>query len=76
MGRSKSKKPKAGTAADKAAPGADFEDRFKNMTHEEVIAFLTRIDAVASPDDAATARSMAATIRCLTEALRRSPESA
>jgi transposase len=47
-----------------------MEDRFKNMSHEEVIAFLTRIDAVAAPDDAATARSMAATIRCLTEALR------
>ena len=70
MGRSKPKKTKAGTAADKAALGAGFEDRFKNMTHEEVVAFLDRIEAVALPEDAQTVRNMAGTIRCLHETIQ------
>ena len=70
MATSKARQPKAPKPGKPGTVGSAFEDRFKNMTHEEVIAFLTRIDAVASPDDAATTRSMAATIRCLTEALK------
>ena len=70
MATSKARHPKVPKPVKPGTASSAFEDRFKNMTHEEVIAFLTRIDAVASPDDAATARSMAATIRCLTEALK------
>jgi len=70
MGRSKPKKTKAGTAADKAVPGSEFEDRFKNMTHAEVVAFLDRVEAALNADDSRTVRTMAATIRCLTEALQ------
>lgn len=46
-----------------------FDDRFRNMTQKEVLAFLDRIDAATSPEDAETVRAMAGTIRCLTEAL-------
>ena len=70
MATSKARQPKAPKPGKPGTVGSVFEDRFKNMTHEEVIAFLIRIDTVASPEDAATARSMAATIRCLTEALK------
>jgi transposase len=70
MATSKAWQPKAPKPGKPGTVGSAFEDRFKNMTHEEVIAFLIRIDTVASPEDAATTRSMAATIRCLTEALK------
>ena len=47
-----------------------MDDTFRKMTYEEVLTFLLRMDAVNTPEDAGTVRSMAATIRILTEALK------
>jgi transposase len=57
-------------------PGSGSEEsaliqQFLDMTPAEVIAMLTRIAAVASPEDAAAVRGMAAKVRCLEEELRR-----
>jgi hypothetical protein len=70
MGRVKPHQAKAGAVAGKAAPGAALEAKFQNMTHEEVTAFLDRIEAVATLEDAQTVRNMAGTIRCLVEAIQ------
>ncbi len=64
--RRKSKDDKAGSGHAKSA----LDRRFLDMTPEQVAALLARIDAVASPEDAAAVRGMAATVRCLDEEIK------
>jgi transposase len=69
MGRSKQQKAKTDVAGG-GRPLPALDRRFLDMTPEQVAALLARIDAVASPEDAAAVRGMAATVRCLDEEIK------
>ena len=69
MGRSKQRKTTREAAAD-ARPQPALDRRFLDLTPEQVTDLLGRIDAVASPEDAAVVRGMAATVRCLDEEIK------
>jgi transposase len=69
MGRSKQRKTTPEAAAG-GRPLPALDRRFLDLTPEQVTDLLGRIDAVASPEDAAVVRGMAATVRCLDEEIK------